>query len=701
MSSQGPKATSKRFRPRVPLDQRKRTVKACTSCRLRKRRCVLVSPDRCQNCNKINSSCTFEEEKEDAPVASTTSHSSRDGVNHEDAVAKFKRLHPEIDLKPNHSVVLMEIFKDSNQGSGAEQFSRKKRIATATRSNPRTLERYDALAHGDFLASATEAVSQTERPDFFDYISSFYPTLEASTEYDDFLIAQILKDFPTHEEAEVLISAFFTYAEANWYYFDRTTFCSQLSALFASGLAVSVADPKFICLATAVFALGSQFAHLHDDHSSGAEKPNIEQTGIPGARFFSHAQRLIPRIITCPALEGVLSCLLIALYALPIHNPNICYTYLGLALRVAICLGLHRRSVDNGLPPPVLETRNRAFWTTYSIERRIAISLGYPEMLQEKDIDCALPRWQADLDPPGSWQAERLLAYTKLTLLLNKSAQSRPLDKHATEEIRSQLLAWKNELPAQLTTLDTTTVRVNAHLQLHYCMVWTQISRGSLISRVRSVLSKERAHTEDISTSPEAEELSRLCVGHAERIIDLIDLLRNRRLLSRFSHTDFHSCSSATMIILLESILHPRLTSHTRVSRAMDALHFMACGSDFARSILKHVDMFQAAVNKALATMLHQGGSYIDDHGGIDGTKMPISTSRFEQLQARDEGLQCLGNTHPRYDTPPIDRHSQEPDRELANYQGFGGVFLEDIGALIEECSSTDLHILGFDGLFG
>lgn len=181
---------------------------------------------------------------------------------------------------------------------------------------------------------------------------------------------QILKDFPSQTEAEVLVSAFFCYAEANFYYFDKAIFCSQLSTLYSSGLATSVADVKFICLALTVFSLGSQFTHLYrgGPYSDG-EGSGIESTGIPGARFFQHAQHLIPRIATCPSLEGVLSCLLAALYALPIHNANICYTYLGLALRIAICLGLHRKSAGSNLPPQLSEIGNRIFWTTYSIER--------------------------------------------------------------------------------------------------------------------------------------------------------------------------------------------------------------------------------------------------------------------------------------------------------------------------------------------
>lgn len=59
------------------------------------------------------------------------------------------------------------------------------------------------------------------------------------------------------------------------------------------------------------------------------------------------------------------------------------------------------------------------------VYRRVAISLGYPEMLQGKDIDCPLPRRQPELDSPNSFRAERLLAYTKLALILNHAIQSR------------------------------------------------------------------------------------------------------------------------------------------------------------------------------------------------------------------------------------------------------------------------------------
>lgn len=114
--------------------------------------------------------------------------------------------------------------------------------------------------------------------------------------------------------------------------------------------------------------MGSQFAYLLQTPAD-LEEMTTEETEVPGAKFFRHAQNLIPRTLASPSLEGVLSCLLVALYALPVYNIDTCYTYLGLALRISICLGLHRKSDCPILPPSLQEIRNRIFWTTYTIER--------------------------------------------------------------------------------------------------------------------------------------------------------------------------------------------------------------------------------------------------------------------------------------------------------------------------------------------
>ncbi|CEJ59832.1 hypothetical protein PMG11_08435 [Penicillium brasilianum] len=713
MSESAQQRSFKRHRPKVPLDQRKRTVKACTSCRLRKRRCILGSSDRCRNCRNRNLTCIFEEDR-DSPSPPTSHHTS---IDHEDVVARFNMSYPEIGLKAHHSSFLLEIIMDSSRTFGEEGTSKKgcavcqntrylsphESTSTSENAYPKQETQKpsdDLLAHRDFLAHATAAVSQTKTVELIEAATPFYPTEESDYGDENVLMGRILKDFPSRATGEALVSAFFFYAEANWYYFDEPSFRDQLFGLYDSGLSPNVTNPKFICLALAVFATGSQFVHLYQaDHLDNPEKMTAAQTGIPGMRYFQHAQTLVPHIVASPCLEGLLGCLLLALYVLPIHNTNTCYTYLGLSLRIAICLGLHRKPARSDLSPTLSEIRNRVFWTTYSIERRVALSLGYPETLHSDDIDCPFPQRRPDLDTPFSYRAERLLAYTKLTLLLNQTICSRTLDK-SSRDIQNQLLSWKEALPSQLKTLNGPSLRLNVHLQLHYSMVWIVIGRAALIGRVRRLLSKTESSKVDGVTSKECDELSDSCVEHATHIIDLINLLRTRGQLGRFSYTDFHTCSSAAVVVLLESILYPRLTSFSKIRMAMDALRYMATGSDYAKNSLKYVNDFQVVVNKALASMYrrdHETSCSVRVSGSPEFGDLPKSQDSFMQssTQPFHPPDSIFLGSHPEVDPEDVDVSHHQGGEEISRMP-----FFDEMETSLENCSFTELHLLGFDCLY-
>lgn len=248
----------------------------------------------------------------------------------------------------------------------------------------------------------------------------------------------------------------------------------------------------------------------------------------------------------------------------------------------------------------------------------------------------------------------------------------RSLSKGSTKDIRNQLLSWKSGLPSQLASLDDNCIRMNVHLQLHYSMVWIYMGRTFLIDKVRSLLSKEPIK-DGHEIDGDSQGLSDACAEHAARIIDLIDLLKRSGQLGLFSYTDFHTCSAATIIVLLDSVLNPRLASFPKVRMAMSALQFMATGSDLARNCLKYVENFQCVVNQALAS---------------------ISCSQYEKSHSQREGsLRLLGE-------PCEDRVLENVDMSH-QHEGEGpnmGLF-HDIGSVLEDCSFTELHFLGLDSL--
>lgn len=159
---------------------------------------------------------------------------------------------------------------------------------------------------------------------------------------------------------EYLVAIFFRYLESNWYYFDERRFRDMLGKLHHEEALTTPIGHSQICLLLLVLALGSSFAHLHRQISS---------PGVPGLEYYKAAMTLMPAVVAQGALESVQCCLLAALYALPTQKSIHHYTYLGLALRLAIGLSLHRNARDSDIVAQDREIRTRVFWTTYCIER--------------------------------------------------------------------------------------------------------------------------------------------------------------------------------------------------------------------------------------------------------------------------------------------------------------------------------------------
>lgn len=71
-------------------------------------------------------------------------------------------------------------------------------------------------------------------------------------------------------------------------------------------------------------------------------------------------------------------------------NLSTCYSYIGIALRSALRMGLHRNLAGN-FSPIERETRRRVFWIIRKMDTYVSALLGFPQMLSIDDIDQELP----------------------------------------------------------------------------------------------------------------------------------------------------------------------------------------------------------------------------------------------------------------------------------------------------------------------
>ena len=121
----------------------------------------------------------------------------------------------------------------------------------------------------------------------------------------------------------------------------------------------------------------------------------LETTGETGdfqsEQHYNASNVYIDEVLQLHDIRSVQVLLLLAIYSLRSPKSPGAWSFIGLAMRLSIDLGFHRRgraTVDN---PGMLEMRKRVFWSCYCLDRQISIILGRPFAVSDRDIDAELP----------------------------------------------------------------------------------------------------------------------------------------------------------------------------------------------------------------------------------------------------------------------------------------------------------------------
>lgn len=106
-------------------------------------------------------------------------------------------------------------------------------------------------------------------------------------------------------------------------------------------------------------------------------------------KYFSAARQMM-EITDCRDMPSLQAVLFMILFLQSSANLSTCYSYIGIALRSALRMGLHRNLTYN-FNPIELETRRRAFWIIRKMDTYVSALLGFPKMLNDEDVDQELP----------------------------------------------------------------------------------------------------------------------------------------------------------------------------------------------------------------------------------------------------------------------------------------------------------------------
>ncbi|EKV06966.1 C6 transcription factor (Mut3), putative [Penicillium digitatum PHI26] len=256
-------------------------------------------------------------------------------------------------------------------------------------------------------------------------------------------------------------------------------------------------ENAFLPLLYIVIAVGCLFS----DNESG--QGTLDLSGYEGAigqgfQFFKAGRQLL-EITDCRDLVSLQAICFMALFLQSSAKLSTCYSYVGIALRSALRLGLHR-SVAADFNPLERELRKRIFWVIRKMDIYVSTLLGLPQMLSDDDIDQEYPM-EVDGDyittegitqPPSNYTPlmAGCNAHTRLSNIIlkvvkyiypvkharyrSKSDQRYMVSHSKIREIERDLQNWMEELPPALrpgTEVSPQLERVRQLLRISYAHV--------------------------------------------------------------------------------------------------------------------------------------------------------------------------------------------------------------------------------------
>ena len=145
-------------------------------------------------------------------------------------------------------------------------------------------------------------------------------------------------------------------------------------------------DHVFLPLFYSAMATGCLFGK---DQQSSLIREGYESAIQQGFSYFKTARHMMD-IGDCRDLSSIQAVCFMIVFLQSSAKLSQCYAYVGVALRSALRMGLHRSAVGK-FGPIEAETRKRVFWVIRKMDIYVGAMLGLPQTLSDDDIDQELP----------------------------------------------------------------------------------------------------------------------------------------------------------------------------------------------------------------------------------------------------------------------------------------------------------------------
>ncbi|KAJ5522602.1 hypothetical protein N7527_006717 [Penicillium freii] len=272
----------------------------------------------------------------------------------------------------------------------------------------------------------------------------------------------------------------------------------------------------------------------------------IGEEGPPGFKYFKHALRFLPDIHEEGSILFVEVLCYVAYYMQNLNRRDAAFLYIGLALRMAISLGLHQEVSDPAISESDRNRRRRAWWSVYSLDRLLSVKSGNPITIHDEDIGITWP---------------------------------------TTVSITNDLSSWLRRVPDRLridfTTLDTHINRESVSINLHFYSCVNMTARPLVFYIIQRRLDAEAlgSATEDWKEglAPNTVAVIDSCITAARATTVIMDAAAKHNLIATYGYLDGeYIFSAALLLVMVNAAFPPNETSARAMETALNLLRGMA-----------------------------------------------------------------------------------------------------------------------------
>ncbi|KAJ5822438.1 transcriptional regulator family: Fungal Specific TF [Penicillium robsamsonii] len=614
--------------------ERRRASLACETCRKQKEKCEGGPP--CWRCQRLGRSCQFQGQPtprttspcSSAPVASVPKDDNR-RIESLEYIARHFLGDVPLDeenacriadkLRSSTNTTLPEIALDINESFDVQFVSNNVAHYAGEFSHwtfSQKLRRRMSCEIGQFdsrVCISPRKISSVS--DDLQQVREYWRPTQLQSSPD--IILETMTHLPPRPIADFLITMFFKYVEINSFYMERKWIEEKVALCYSSTTTYTAIDFPWVCSVFAALAIGTQVAHMEDEKPKHdvdvTEELNLCSEDSVGLTFYHAACKLIPDVLLVASQESVQVFLLLATYSLPVSTGGLAYTYYGLAMKMAIQNGMHRKYQGGNCNPRTIEVRNRLFWTVYTVEKYISVLHGRPMSIARSEINADMPKDCSTFESP---RFANLVAFHKLisylgeiseTLAQFKRCPKRLLSDYLERllQLRASIKQWWDSLPATEECRDLCSqgpnFRPNSHLRLCYLLIYVYMGRAFIFVGDRKESSEAIIGADHDSGRARRSVLVDDCVSSALDILNTLQSLSDHVGLCRASYNEFGACRAAILVILAESL------SSGKSQRLQDGLHRgmglirQMVGGSSSKSEISYLESIEAAVSQLLA----------------------------------------------------------------------------------------------------